>query len=167
MVGGAVAGGIASYFLGSKVYSFKDLSGSFTHPYCNSIVWGGSGSYLGIGLKKITITMKSERTEHLVGADGVVIPIYIAGNNGSVTIECQQNSSTHEGLLRWYNLVKNNIDTGDPSEFATAEMTLRSLSAGTGHIIRGISLPQLGEKVYASQGGDVIWILPAANIHSF
>lgn len=167
MVGGAVSGGIASYFLGARVYSFKDLSGSFTHPDVKSIVWGGPSSYLGVGLKKITVTMKTERTEHLTGADGVVIPIYIAGNDGSVAIVCHQNSSTHETLLTWYNTVRMNIDNGDPSEFATAKMTLRSLSAKTGHIIRGISLPRLGEKVYASQGGDVTWILPAADIHSF
>ena len=164
MVSGAVGGIVYGYFAGPRVYSFKDLSGAFTHPLL--LLPLTFTSYSGIGLKKITVMMKTERTKHIVGADGVVIPIYVPGNDGSIVITCQQNSAAHKTMLNWYKMVKTAIDGGDVSNFATGTMTVRTMSTGIGHIIDGISIPKLGEKVYAIQGGDVEWPLPAANIRN-
>jgi len=162
MVSGAIGGVVYGYFFGPQIYSFKDLSGAFTHPLL--LLPLTFTSYQGIGLKKITVMMRTEKTEHVIGADGVVIPIYIPGNDGSIIVSCQQNSQAHKTLLNWYKLVRAAIDGGDVSNFATGAMTIRSVSAGTGHVANGISIPKLGDKPYAIQAGDVEWNLPCANI---
>ena len=145
-----------------KVYSFKDLSGQFTSPVLSQpLFFAGQ-----IGIKKITVSMATERSMHDLGADGTVLISAVAGNNGQVTIDCQQNSITHQALLRWYNAVKIAFDAGDVSDFATASMTLRNISDGSGHNITGISLPKLSDKPYAAQAADIQWVLHAANIEN-
>lgn len=145
-----------------QVYSFKDMSGAFVHPsLVLPIVFTGQ-----IGVKSVGVAMSSEKSHQDVAADGTVMISFISGDNGIVTITCQQNSDTHKALLVWYNLVKAAADLGDITTFALAAMTIRSISAGTGHMITGISIPKLGDKPYGSQGADVTWALPAANIQS-
>jgi hypothetical protein len=144
------------------VYSFKDLSGAFIHPLVPiPLVFSGS-----IGVKSITVKMAGEKTHQDIAADGAIQSSYIPGDNGSVSIVCQQNSQTHQQLLIWYNLVKAAADLGNVSAFALGAMTLRSISAQTGHVITGISIPKLGDKPYGAQGADVTWDLPAASIQS-
>ena len=145
-----------------KTYSFKDLSGAFVHPLLGApLVFAGQ-----IGLKSVTVAMATEKTVQDVGADGTVMSSYIAGDNGQISIVCQQNSITHRALLSWYNGVKIAADLGDVTQFASAAMTMRSLNDGSGHIATGGSIPKLGDKPYAAQGQDVTWVIPFADIQN-
>lgn len=144
-----------------KTYSFKDLSGAFAHPLAGAYTFAGQ-----IGLGQITFTMATERTTHDVSADGSVMVSYIAGDNGSISIECQQTSDLHNFLLNWYNLCKTNADLGDVSEWASAALTVRSLVGATTHVCRGISPAKNPDKAYAAQGGKVTWNLMAADIQA-
>lgn len=144
------------------VYSFKDISGVFNHPLMGvPLVFHGQ-----VGIKSVTVAMATEKTARDVGADGSVMVSAIPGDDGVVTIVCQQNSLTQLWLLGWYNLVKIAMDQGDITNFATGAMTLRSLTMGYGHIIIGVSIPKLGDRPYAAQGADISWPLSAADIQN-
>lgn len=141
-------------------YSFKDLSGALTNPLTDPITL--SGGYVGIG--SITIDMATQRTEHDVAADGVVMPTYVSGDNGTVAIEIQQTSSLHHKLLGLYNLLKTLADAGDVYHWASTAITFRTLMDGSHHIITGVSFQKTPPKPYAVHGGRVTWTFMAANI---
>ncbi len=144
-----------------KTYSFKDLTGAFTHPLAGDFAFFGQ-----VGLGQITIVMNTEKTTHDVSADGTVMPSAISGDNGQASIEIQQTSILHKFLLDWYNLIKTAMDSNDVSTWAGASMTLRSTTDGSSHVLQGISPAKIPDKPYAAQGQKVTWILMAADIQN-
>ncbi len=143
-------------------YSFKDLTGAFVHPLVGSYILGGGN----IGMGQITISMTTDRTMQDVASDGSVMVSYIAGDNGSVSIEVQQTSDLHNFLLTWFNACKTAADLGEVFTWAAAAMTIRNIIDGSVHTITGISPGKIPDKVYASQGGKITWMLPAARVIS-
>lgn len=141
------------------IYSFKDLSGSFTHPMVGVYPLNGGN----IGLGQVTVTMSVEKSVIDVAADGSIMISYIAGDNGTVTIEVQQTSAFHDYLLTWYNAIKTAADLGDVHLWASAAMTLRNVVDGTTHIVTGVCPSKIPDKVYAAQGGKITWTLLAAD----
>jgi hypothetical protein len=147
----------------SATYSFKDTSGSLTNPVLLSpIVFAGE-----IGMGQFTITMHTERTTLDTAADGTVMPSYIAGDSGDVTIEIQQTSQLHQELLSLYNLLKIAADSGNVSSWAASQLTLRNLVDGSQHILSGVSFSKIPPKTYASQGGKINWQLMACDIQNY
>lgn len=142
-----------------NVYSFKDLSGGFSHPLAGAFIFAGQ-----IGAGRITITNVTERTVHQTAADGNVMVSYVAGDAGNVAIEVQQTSDMHKFLLAWFNLCKTSADNGDVSNWATAALSFRSAVDGTYHLISGVSPAKVPDKPYAAQGENVTWNLMAADI---
>jgi hypothetical protein len=110
--------------------------------------------------------MVTEKTSTDVAADGGIQVSYVAGDNGTVSIECQQTSIVHKTLLFWYNAVNSAAKGGDISNFANAALTLRNTVDGTGHQCTGGSIPKNPDKVYSAQGGKVTWAIPFADIQS-
>jgi hypothetical protein len=142
-------------------YSFKDLMGVFTHPLAGGITIAGN-----IGIGQISVSYATEKTATDIAADGSAQISYIAGDNGTITIECQQTSILHKYLLSWFNFVNSAARSGDVSNFANAALTLRNTVDGTGHQCTGGSIPKNPDKAYASQGGKVSWAIPFADIQS-
>ena len=147
---------------GMSTYSFKALTGAFSHPLVGDFIFAGK-----MGLGQINITMATDRTAHDTSADGSVMVSYISGDSGTVTIEAQQTSLLHKFLIAWYNAIKTIGDAGDPSLWAAAAMTLRNTTSGDHHSIRGISPQKKGDWPYAAAGGKVTWTLMAADIQGF
>ena len=137
------------------------MNGGFSHPLAGAFTFGGE-----IGAGQITVHMATEKTAQDVAADGAVQISAIAGDNGTVTIEVQQTSSFHLFLLDWANTVKNNLNSNDISNWATASLLLRNITNGTSHVVTGISPQNIPDKVYAKQGGSINWVLMAADIQS-
>ncbi len=141
-------------------YSFKDLTGVLNNPLLPipfQIVGGN------IGQGQITIRMLTQRTEHEVGADGVVMPSYIAGANAEVTIELQQTSDLHHALLGLYNDLAMSADGGDVSSWAATVLSLRTIFDGALHNLSGMSFQKIPDKPYATKGQNVTWVLMAAD----
>jgi hypothetical protein len=137
-------------------YSFLDLSGALAHP--------SFGAYLftGEGVGEVQVAMTTEKTAHDTAADGAIMVSKIAGDNGTITIQCQQTSAVHKYLLSAYNFLKN----ADTSEWAKMAATLRNVSDGTSHIATGISFQKVPDKSYQAQGQKVSWVLMCADIQS-
>ena len=132
-------------------YSF---AGSINHPTFGSYLFDGTG------VGSVTVSKATDRTAHDIAADGSVMVSKIAGNNGTVTIECQQTSAIHKWLSAWFNALWQ-LPT---SEWASTSMTLRNTATGTRHIISGISPQKEPDTPYQSQGQRVSWTLMCAEI---
>jgi hypothetical protein len=145
-------------------YSFKDTAGSMTNPILAGapIVFAGE-----IGQGEFVVSMHTVRTTHDVSADSTVMPSYIAGDNGAVSIQIQQTSILHAELLALYNLLTIAADSGDVSNWAATSLSLRNTVDGSQHLLTGVSFEKIPDKTYAAQGGRLTWVLMAANIKNF
>ena len=139
-----------------SVYSFLDLAGALASPELGAYVFTGKG------IGQLVVSMATEKSSHSVGADGSVMISKIAGHNGTIQIQCQQTSDLHKWLLAAYNAMY----LADTSSWANIAATLRNTSDGTSHLATGISFQKIGDKSYAAQGGNVTWVLMAADIQS-
>src|SRR5664280_2930675 len=99
-----------------NTYSFLDLAGVITHPDL------GAYTFTGEGVGQVDVSMAEINTVHEVAADGTVMISKIAGNQGTVTVHCQQTSLVHKWLLAWYNALKFTLPT---SAWAQTAMLLR------------------------------------------
>lgn len=142
-------------------YSFKDLTGAFSHPAVGIFTFGGE-----IGAGQVVVTMSTEKTVHDVAADGNVQISAIAGDNGTVTIEVQQTSSLHIFLMKWFNSVKNALNNNDISTWVGASLLVRNTLDGTTHICTGISPQNIPNKTYTKQGGNLTWVLMSGDIQN-
>jgi hypothetical protein len=146
----------------SATYSFEDTSGSFTNPLLPApIVFAGQ-----IGQGQFTISMHTERTSLDTAADGTVMPSYIAGDSGSVTVEVQQTSILHQLFLALYNALKTAADNGDVTNWAAGAMSLRNIVDGSQHLLTGVAFSKIPDKTYAAQGGKITWMLQACSIQN-
>ena len=142
----------------TTTYSFLDLAGAIIHP----LYPGGPYLFTGEGVGSANVNMLTERTAHDVAADGSIMVSKIAGNNGQITIECQQTSLVHKYLLGLYNY----LVAASAGEWAMAAVSLRNVSDGTSHIATGMSFQKIPDKQYQAQGQMVNWTLFAADIQS-
>ena len=142
-------------------YSFKDLVGVLTND-----VFGVSISLTGgnVGFGQLTISMANERTAHDLAADGTVMPSYMAGDNGPVSLEIQQTSSLHHDLLRLYNKAVTAANSDDVSGWAATSISFRTLNDGSTHVLNGCSFNKLPDKPYHAQGQKINWSFMAAEI---
>lgn len=140
--------------MSKTTYSFTDLVGSINH--------GVAGSYLftGEGVGSVTVSKSTERTTHDVAADGSIMVSKIAGNNGTITIECQQTSPLHRWLLDWFNT----LWVLPSSSWATTSILLKNTVTGGSHIATGVSPQKEGDTPYQAQGQRITWTLMAADL---
>ena len=145
----------------APTYSFKDTTGSLTNPVLGSspIVFAGE-----IGAGEFVIVMDTERTAHETSADSTVMPSYVAGDAGRITIRMLQTSFLHGALLTLYNILKSEADAGNSSNWAASQLSLRNIVTQLQHICSGLSFSKIPDYPYAAQGQYVTWTLMACNI---
>lgn len=137
-----------------NVYSFEDVTSSFSHPAV------GAASSTGAGVGSIGVSMTTEKTVHDMSADGVVMISKIAGKNGTMSIELQQTSELHKFFIKWYNYITN----APAAEFATMNVTIKSNNLGDSTVCTGVSPLKLADRPYSAQGQKITWTLMAAEI---
>ena len=139
-------------------YSFLDSAMIVSHPLSPA----GPIIITGEGAGTVAVAMIDVRTAMDVAADGAVMVSKMAGNTGTVTIAVQQTSLAHKKLLALFNA----LIPADTVSWAQASITIRNISDGTGHICTGVSFQKIPDKQYTKQGGQVSWIIMAADIQS-
>lgn len=140
-------------------YSFKDLSGAFTSPVAGAFIFSGE-----IGQGRVVVANTTEHGLMDTATDGTVMPIYVAGDAGTITIECQQTSIVHKFLLNWFNIVNTLARGGDVSNWATAAILMRNLVDGSSHTASGVSPQKVPDKTYVANGTNISWNLLCANL---
>ena len=141
-------------------YSFKALTGVMTNAVFGVTIPLTGGN---IGAGSFTVKMLTERTEHLVAADGTVMTSYMAGDNADLDIECQESSLLHQELLSLYNQCLLAANADDVSGWAATAISLRMLTDGSQHNFTGVSFKKFPDKPYAAKGANVTWGLMVAN----
>ncbi len=137
-------------------YSFADTVGSIHSGLLEDY------SFVGDGIGSITISKQTDRTTHQVAADGSIMISKIPGNNGTVSIECQQSSPLHKWLSKWFQ----NLWNSPTSEWASTSIYIENKHLGTRHIITGVSPTKEPDVPYQTQGANITWQLLAADISS-
>lgn len=142
-------------------YSFKALVGVLVNAIFGVTIPLTGGS---IGAGAFRVRMATERTVHDVAADGTVMVSYVAGDNGSVEVECQESSVLHQQLLALYNLALLAANNDDVSGWAATVISFRMLTDGSQHLFSGVSFQKFPDKPYEAHGQKVTWNLMAANV---
>ncbi len=141
-------------------YAFKSLTGVMVNPVFGITIPLTGGN---IGAGAFSVTMAQERTGHDVAADGTVMVSQIAGDNGTMDIECQESSILHQQLLALYNQCLLAASQDDVSGWAATSISLRMLTDGSQHIFTGVSFVKFPDKPYQAHGQRVTWRLMVAN----
>lgn len=150
--------------MGSPVgttYSFVDLVGVLTSPLLDGPLQMVGGN---IGLGSISIEMLTDRMDTLSGTDGVVMPSYIPGLSGKITVEVQQTSALHHALLDLFNAISTAADGGDLSDTFGTVISLRTILDGSGHLLSGVGFQKIPNKPYAAKGQNITWTLIACEV---
>jgi hypothetical protein len=145
----------------AATYSFKDLSGGFTHPLTGPFAFAGQ-----IGIGRAVIDMTVDQSVLDVAADGLVMPSALIGDNGTVAFEMQQTSILHAFFLRWYNLITAAKKNGDVSTWASGALSLVSKVDGSTHQLTGVMPTKIPPKTYGPQGERLTWTLVACDIQN-
>lgn len=144
-----------------QTYSFKALTGVLRNPAFDTTI-SFTGKNLGLG--SIKINMATARTTHSTGVDGVVIPLYVAGDGGDIEIEVQETSSLHTSLLALYNKILLAAQGGDYAGWAATSIMFNLLSDGSLHLLSGLSFEKFPDKPYQAAGQKITWKMLACNI---
>lgn len=143
-------------------YSFKDLTGAFVSPAVPApLVFGGQ-----IGCDTIVVGNDTQHGVKEQSADGTVMPVFVAGDGGTISITCQQTSNVHKFLLGWLNILKTAAMNGDVSNWANSSAVMRNTLDGSAHEANGIMPNKIPDKSYASQGTKIVWTLECCNLVS-
>jgi hypothetical protein len=144
--------------LGTKVYSFLDLTGVIAHPDL------GSYPLTGQGVGHILIEMTEPRSFMEVSVQGDVILGRVSGTHqGNVEIACQQVSNMHKFLLYSYQQL---VDDEDATKWGRMSAYLKNICDGTEHKILGMMFEKAPPKKYTKEGEMILWRLNAAEIYS-
>jgi hypothetical protein len=155
-------GAFASVFKGvGTTYSFKDLSGAITSVLAGAFPFAGQ---LGVG--RITVEYTTDHGALETAADGTVLPAFIAGRAGRITIEVQQTSAFHKYLLMWHNLHVTLASNGDISQWAGTALLMRNTLDGSSHEALGVFPTKIPDKAYAASPTMITWTLLCANLNS-
>lgn len=155
-----LANPFAALFSGiGTTYSFKDLSGAMSSPLAGAFPFSGE-----IGAGKVVVENTTEHGVMDTSNDGTVVPGFVAGSGGRITIEVQQTSVFHKFLLYWHNLHVNAGTSGDVSQWAGSAMLLRNTVDGSSHIATGLTPTKVPDKSYDKNPGNLTWVLLAANL---
>lgn len=142
-------------------YSYKDTTGAIVSPLAGTLVLGGQ-----VGADTIVVVNDTQHGAKEQSADGLVMPVFVAGDGGVVTITCQQTSAVHKFFLSWLNLLKTAAMNGDISNWATTSLLLRNTLDGSAHEANGVMPNKIPDKSYAQQGTKIVWTLECCNLQS-
>lgn len=143
------------------VYSFLDSVLTLMHPQLSPFIASGN-----VGFHQAVVSMAVDRTQHDVAADGLVMVSIVAGNPGTITIECQQTSPLHKYLLGWLNLVTAAMLNNNVQNAAAMVVFLRNTTTNFQHIAIGVSPSKFADTTYTAQGQHVTWTLHCADIEN-
>lgn len=145
-----------------STYSGSALSGAIT---CNAI--GINIPLIGIegqGIEEVTVRMSTDQSNIEISMDGAAVPSVIPGDNGEIEISVYQQSTVHQELLAWYNILKAQRDAGNWSNWFATSVLLIDGIAGSQHYARGCAPKKVPDKTYQKQAQRVSWVLVACDI---
>ena len=138
----------------NSIYSFDDVSVTFSHAAVGQYVASGQG------IGSLGVSMATDRSVQDVAADGSVMTSKIRGRNGTVTISAQQTSDLHKWLLKLYNY----LETAPTNQWAGITIVVRSPSMQDKVTATGVSFQKIPDRQWQAQGQQLMWTLLAADV---
>lgn len=133
-------------------YSFIDVTGALVTPF-------GVFEFNGAGLGDINIVMATDNAVIDMANDGVPIPSFVMGKNGTITINAPQNSLFNQFMMKSYNAIY-----GIPALAFSTTMTIRAIVGGIQHHVTGMGIQKPADRGYQKQSQMVSWVFPSCNI---
>jgi hypothetical protein len=130
-----------------ETYSFSDVALTLSHPSLGQV------STQGAGLGSISVSMRTDRTQIDVAADGNPVTSKIKDRTGTLEIQMQQTSNIHGTLKKWFNYLEN----AATSEWAQITGVLSSNATSEQTIFSGGSMVKHPDVSYEATAGNVTW----------
>lgn len=144
-----------------STYAFKAIVGSFSDPDVGNFNFQGQ-----VGVKSMSVENTVDRGVLDVASDGTVMVSYVAGANGTIDMEMQQQSTLHEFLTNWANTKFTNADAGNADNFAAAAIKIKDTITGDQKILTGVFPLKIPTVPFGNTGANVTWRMLAANVQS-
>ena len=129
----------------STAYSFLDVTAAFSGPTASFSLKGGNAE------EGITITMRADKNDLVIGADGKGMHSLRADNSAAVTIRLLKNSSINSQLIGAYNSQK-----GSAVNWGQNVINITS-SIGDTVALTGVAFKKVPALTYAEKGGINEW----------
>lgn len=139
-----------------KVYSFSDVILTLSHPSLGQV------SSNGMGMGSISKTMRTDRSQIDVAADGVPVISKIKDGSGQLQVTVQQISDINTTLKKWYNYLSG--DGTPTSEWAQISAVLTSRNTEEQDVFRGGAFVKIPDTNYQAQADNVTWTFLFADI---
>lgn len=138
-----------------NTYSFADINFVISHPAVGQVPVNGQA------IGTITKSMSTDRTAHLVAADGTVVPSLVLGKNGTFSLSIIQTSALHKWLVKWANYLDS---PGNVGQFASTTLTIHAPMMGENISASGVTHQKFADRSFQAQAQMVTWTLMATNI---
>ena len=139
--------------MADTVYSFKDYTVSIASI---AGVYNTEGS----GIGNASVTMSTAKSSHNVSADGTVMTSKIAGDNGMVSITCQQVSDLNTWFTKLYNLKK----LAPSGSWNSTQISITNKVQKEVLVAIGCSFEKLPDKPIQAEGQMITWNFLSTNI---
>ena len=137
-----------------KTYSFSDVYLTLSHPSLGQI------STNGMGMGNITKSMRTDRSQIDVAADGTPVVSKIKDSTGTLEFQAQQISALHNALKRWFNY----LVAAPTSEWAMIKAVLISEPTNEQDIFTGGCFLKHPDTSYEATAGMVTWSILFAEV---
>lgn len=138
--------------MAGKTYSFLDVSASFAGPTGAFSLTGGSAE------EGITISMRDDKNNMVIGADGSVQHSLRADNSATLTIRLLKNSPTNALLSGMYNVQKSTSTLWGQNVISI------NSQMGDEIVATSVAFKKQPTVVYAKDGGMNEWEFDAGEI---
>lgn len=138
--------------MAGKTYSFLDVSASFAGPTGAFSLTGGSAE------EGITISMRDDKNNMVIGADGSVQHSLRADNSATLTIRLLKNSPTNALLSGMYNVQKSTSTLWGQNVIGI------NSQMGDEIVATSVAFKKQPTVVYAKDGGMNEWEFDAGEI---
>jgi|SRR5208283_4529842 len=145
-------------FIGG-VYSFGDVVIAFASTLVEPMSFSGP-----LGTVRMEVSMLTTRSNMEMCADGYAFISSMKGDNGQITIETTQDSAIHQFFTSFMNALIAAQNNNDVTNWASATLSIRSVTTNTGHVLTGLCPTKQPNTPYAAQGGHCTWEFLAANV---
>lgn len=137
----------------AKTYSFLDVTAAIVGV-------GGAFSLVGGASEEgITITMRADKNELTIGADGSGMHSLRADKSANIEIHLLKNSPTNALLSAMYNIQQTS------SKFWGQNVITITSSIGDAISATGVAFKKQPNVVYAEKGGMNLWVFEAVEVN--
>jgi len=130
-----------------SIYSFPDVHAVLSRPNTAPFVLSGEG------IGDFTVEKSRERSAYNLAADGCIMTSKMEGNDGYITINCQQSSSLNKYLQSAFNA----LWIAETDDWCGMGIEINASKMGVKHVCTRGSFEKEADRSYQREGQMVTW----------